>query len=821
MKRDFSSLKAQLLASARRYVPEWLPGGKACGNEWRVGSLTGEPGKSLSINMDTGVWKDFATEETGGDLIDLYMAIHDVDAVTAYKLLNGDSLERAPRPMAPRIPATPPPPARKVITPVPESVNLHECVHPVFGRPSRTWQYQDEEGLLLGYVARYDREDGKEIVPWTYTPDGWGMGQWPEPRPLYGLQHLASRPDDWVLLVEGEKSTDAAVQFAGRAYVVVTWPGGGQAWKKADFTPLYGRKVLLWPDADLSRPGNAKIAEKLGIAETDVMPQEHQPGWKTMQAIAGMLAPHCPELKFIDPGHDLTREHGWDAADSGFTWAEFKEWAIPRVSIYTPPPTPEVTAMPVKHLPSVVPRARLNEDIFIFSATPLETASVFQKSLPDDGKVLFWRGEFYTWNGHRYVVRDAVYLHQMLYHFMSSCLTYKNNPKTGDSEVVSFSPNKAHIENVMHALRAVCFVNLPEPPSWITEEPGDVPAGEIIAFRNGFLHARTRRLFPSTPRLFITGSLDFDYDPSAPAPRAWLTFLNTMWENDKDSIRALSEMFGYLLTDDTSLQKAFLLIGPPRCGKGTILRVLENMVGQHNRASPSLAGIGTQFGLQPLIGKRVAMVSDARLSGKQDQQPIVENILRITGEDAITLDRKHTTAWSGKLSSRFVMASNETPSFSDASTALANRFVMFKFTVSYLGREDPGLTSRLLPELPGIILWALDGLANLQARGHFISPESSRELAEEMIEQSSPISAFVAEKCVVHPDAAVDRNDLFAVWKTWCQSQGMEHPGTMVTFGRRLSAAFPSIGRSQPRDSGTRLNMYTGIRLQRIFDQSD
>ncbi len=811
MKRDFSGLKAQLLASARRHVPDWLPAGKQRGKEWVVGSLSGEPGDSLSINLDTGVWCDFASPEIrGGDLIDLYQAIHGVDAATAYKELGGDE-PRAPVQASPSPKATPKP-ARKVITPVPQSVDLHGCDHQIHGRPSRTWTYQNASGELLGYVARYDLEDGsKEVVPWTYTSSGWGMGQWPEPRPLYGLPHLAARPDVPVLVVEGEPSTDAAVKFAGGVYVVVTWPGGGHAWKKADFTPLYGRRVLLWPDADLSKAGN----------KIDVLPQDQQPGWKTMQAIAAELAPHCPEVKIIDPGHVLDRKHGWDAADSGFTWATFKEWAIPRVSIYTPPPTPEVTAMPVKHLPSAVPRARLNEDVFIFSATPLETASVFQKSLPDDGKVLFWRGEFYTWNGHRYVVRDAVYLHQMLYHFMSSCLTYKNNPKTGDSEVVSFSPNKAHIENVMHALRAVCFVNLPEPPSWITQEQGDVPAGEIIAFRNGFLHARTRRLFPSTPRLFITGSLDFDYDPSAPAPRAWLTFLNTMWENDKDSIRALSEMFGYLLTDDTSLQKAFLLIGPPRCGKGTILRVLENMVGQHNRASPSLAGIGTQFGLQPLIGKRVAMVSDARLSGKQDQQPIVENILRITGEDAITLDRKHTTAWSGKLSSRFVMASNETPSFSDASTALANRFVMFKFTVSYLGREDPGLTSRLLPELPGIILWALDGLANLQARGHFISPESSRELAEEMIEQSSPISAFVAEKCVVHPDAAVDRNDLFAVWKTWCQSQGMEHPGTMVTFGRRLSAAFPSIGRSQPRDSGTRLNMYTGIRLQRIFDQSD
>lgn len=455
----------------------------------------------------------------------------------------------------------------------------------------------------------------------------------------------------------------------------------------------------------------------------------------------------------------------------------------------------------------------------IFAATPMTTAELFREQLPADGRIVFWREEFYQWTGHRYSVREKTAIHQQLYHWMASCLTERVvDKKTGATEVVAFSPRTSVVEDVMHALRAVCYIEVNEPPTWLESEPGDPPTSELVAFRNGFLHLKTRVLTPSTSRLFITSALDYDYDAEAPRPDSWHDFLAGLWPDDGESRDALAEVFGYMLTDDTSQQKMFMLIGPPRCGKGTILRVLESMVGAHNRVSPSLAGVGTQFGLQPLIGKRVAMISDARLSGKADQQPIVENMLRISGEDAVTIDRKNKEAWSGKLPTRFMLASNELPAFSDASSALANRFVLFKFTRSFLGSEDPGLTSRLLKELPGVVLWALEGLDRLHKRGYLLEPAASREMAQELREQTSPVSVFVAEKCILSNMCSVERGELFTAWRDWCATQGRDHPGTIVSFGRQLNAAFPAIGRTQPRTDGTRLNLYTGIRLRRITD---
>jgi len=87
---------------------------------------------------------------------------------------------------------------------------------------------------------------------------------------------------------------------------------------------------------------------------------------------------------------------------------------------------------------------------------------------------------------------------------------------------------------------------------------------------------------------------------SAPAPTRWHAFLSQLWGDDVESIETLQELFGYLVSGDTKLQKMFLVVGPRRSGKGTIARVLRAMLGVHNVAGPTLAGIATNFGLSPL-----------------------------------------------------------------------------------------------------------------------------------------------------------------------------------------------------------------------------
>ncbi len=259
-------------------------------------------------------------------------------------------------------------------------------------------------------------------------------------------------------------------------------------------------------------------------------------------------------------------------------------------------------------------------------------------------------------------------------------------------------------------------------------------------------------------------SVPFTYQTDAAEPTEWLDFLASVWPDDPDSVALLQEYVGYVLSGRTDMQKMLLLIGPTRSGKGTIARMLTELIGRGHVAGPTLASLGTNFGLSPLIGKPLAIISDARL-GDTPSHTVVERLLSITGEDMLTVDRKFREPWSGKLPARFVILSNELPKFKDSSGAIANRLLILQMTESFLGREDRTLDERLRAELPGILTWALEGLDRLVRNGRFTVPGSSEDAAHLMMDLASPVSAFVRDRCVREPGASVLADELYDAWK--------------------------------------------------------
>jgi len=292
---------------------------------------------------------------------------------------------------------------------------------------------------------------------------------------------------------------------------------------------------------------------------------------------------------------------------------------------------------------------------------------------------------------------------------------------------------------------------------------------------------------------------------------AWVEFLNKLWPDDPDSIGLLQEWFGYSLTQDTRQQKMLMMVGPKRSGKGTIGRVLTELLGPANVAGPTLGSLAQNFGLSALVNKPVAIISDARFSGRASEQAmVVERLLSISGEDTLTIDRKNREHLNIKLPTRFMILSNELPKLTDASAALPSRLLVLQLTRSWYGQEDTELGQRLLNERPGIFLWAIDGLRRLRQRGRFIQPASGDETVKRMIELSSPVTAFVQDCCKLGVGKEIAKATLFDDWRLWCDISGHEK-GSVATFGRNLMAAFPEIRSSRPRDGGTRINAYLGI----------
>ena len=147
------------------------------------------------------------------------------------------------------------------VMPIPENAPEPPRDHTELGTPSMRWLYKDAQGRPLFFVCRFDKpEGGKEFRPLVWAGTSWWLwyGLPESNRPLYGLERL--RPDSPVLFCEGEKSVDAARRLVGDAYDVLCWPCGANSVAKADFTPVKGRTVTIWPDHD--KPGG-KCAKTL------------------------------------------------------------------------------------------------------------------------------------------------------------------------------------------------------------------------------------------------------------------------------------------------------------------------------------------------------------------------------------------------------------------------------------------------------------------------------------------------------------------------------------------------------------------------------
>ncbi|MCZ9353215.1 phage/plasmid primase, P4 family [Streptomyces mutabilis] len=448
---------------------------------------------------------------------------------------------------------------------------------------------------------------------------------------------------------------------------------------------------------------------------------------------------------------------------------------------------------------------------------PMAVARALLPAWQDHGTYTLrhWRGTWMQWRGAHWDEDDAAAMRAALYPRVEYA-TYTTTDRHGQDKTVDWAPTSAKIANLMEAMAAI--VHLPadtEPPTWLAAP--DRNQQTIVACENGLLDVTTRQLHPLTPMFFNRVSVPFDYEPEAPAPARWLDFLNSIWPDDPEAIQALQEWFGYVLSGRTDLQKMLLIVGPMRSGKGTIARTLTALVGKRNMTGPTMSSLTTNFGLADLVGKSLAIVADARLP-RQGAETIVERLLTISGEDAVTVDRKHKEPWSGRLPARFMLLSNELPAFRDSSGAIASRLLILTMTISNLGREDTTLERDLTREMPGILNWALDGLDRLTVRGRLVEPTSSAEAIALLAAQVSPIRAFLDDWChvdVADPDCHVSKDALYEAWRDWCKDEGRDHPGTKQTFSRDLFAAGVGIKETRIRVGGVRVQSYAGVRLDR------
>lgn len=240
---------------------------------------------SFTVDPRTQRFRCYGCDQKG-DVIDFITKLHGIGVKEAMSRIAGSATFEIPQRVAP---------AKKSPkwTPCPDGSAWENPSHYSLGVPDAVWTYRAANGGVIGHVGRFNLANGsKEVLPCTLATNGFrkewrwmGMGV---SRPLYNLDVLASRKESIVLLVEGEKTAEAAALLYPD-FVATTWSGGGKSWRLTDLSPLKGRVVIYSPDNDM-------------------------PGIMTMLEIAAHMSMDSKGYVMRPPSG---AEKGWDLADYG------------------------------------------------------------------------------------------------------------------------------------------------------------------------------------------------------------------------------------------------------------------------------------------------------------------------------------------------------------------------------------------------------------------------------------------------------------------------------------------------------------------------
>ena len=387
-------------------------------------------------------------------------------------------------------------------------------------------------------------------------------------------------------------------------------------------------------------------------------------------------------------------------------------------------------------------------------------------------QLVYYRGNWYASYKGRWALRSEQSITSYIDDRLRKCRTIDR-----EGEVIDFPVSTGTVTEITNRIQARVTISdeLVAPIRRVDDKWVQIdPAGKAF-FRNKIVSIRACEV-ESVDGVFYPGGVDFDYDPDAIAPE-WDKFLNEIFEGHEEDRALIAQWAGYVLSSDTRHQKAMLIEGPPRAGKGLIGQILTVLIGEDFCAFPTLQDLSQPFGLQQLLDKRFLLSSDVRLSSRTDSMAVIEKILKITGNDKLSVGKKYTDAVQTKLNVRVMLLTNSLPRMTDDTKAFFSRFLIIRLHKSFLGAEDPDLFYKLKAELPGIALWAMKGYRDLVAKHAFSEPQSSKDIRDDWYRSSNPIEQFIDECCKV-----VDISDgnfassdaIFESYKSWAEKERLQ-----------------------------------------------
>jgi putative DNA primase/helicase len=305
-----------------------------------------------------------------------------------------------------------------------------------------------------------------------------------------------------------------------------------------------------------------------------------------------------------------------------------------------------------------------------------------------------------------------------------------------------------------------------------TDDPG------TIALQNGEYDFASRTLIEADPYHNHRNVLPIRYDPNAECP----DFLKFVSEVCPEYVDAIQELFGYLLLKAYPIHKAFVMKGVGRNGKGTLLNVMQAMIGPENCASLSLFDIVSKtFVKAELYGKLANISPDLGA----DELKRTGTFKALSGWDTVTAEKKNRDPFQFKNYAKLIFSCNQLPTSPDNSDAFFSRFEIYDFTQTYVSNPEDitdenhhlmnvNLLDRLTTqdELSGVFNWALGGYFRLAEQGHFTGTKSSEAMKQRYLDMADPVGAFRTQMVEEDSEAEAPKDEVYRYYHEFCVTKG-------------------------------------------------
>jgi putative DNA primase/helicase len=730
---------------------------------------------SMWVNGDKGIVHCFACD-FHADAIDFIQHVEGLDFKAACVRL-GAKTDWQPRIAQPKPAAKP----ERITSKPPLEAPTPNMVLRGLGEPSRLWPYKDADGSLIGYVARYEAPDGKQIRCWSWgqrgdEPHAWGCGAWSKPRPLYGLDRLEARRGAPVLIVEGEKAADAAQEKLGQ-YVVVTWPGGANAWKHADYEALRGRRVDLWPDND-------------------------EPGIEAMQSLKAILAdPRGLACygKIIDPNR---MPDGYDAADWTGSSAELIDWLRERATEYPEKPAPQEpteggedrrepadAGPPPETVPPAPHKRKLRLAVVGNTAlAPEEDAAPLPQAMSEDAiadhfcseQAAKWRyvkawGTWFEWQGDGWHRDDTAKIDRLAVEVTRQAIYW--------ADAQTLTPDAKRRINSRRTAGSVRDLALSDRRIAGTADQWDRDPW-LLGVPGGAVDLRIGKLIAARPEDYITKRTAIS--PEAGDCRNWMSLLDRVTSADATMLDYLQRLCGYVLTGETREECFAFVYGPAQTGKSTFIRVLSEILGdyhckasmetftesRHERHAEELA---------VLVGARLVTAVETE-EGKRWNE---SRIKALTGRDRIRARFMRENSFEFDPQFKLIIAGNHAPHLRNVDEAMRRRLHIIPFTAPIPSEErDDTLADKLRAEYPQILQWMIHGtLAWIDAK--LGRPEQIAQAVDNYLESEDTFGEWLSECTQRDPQGKCLSGGAYKAYKNWADTAG-EHGMSQKRFVQAL-----------------------------------